>query len=260
MKRFCNVIIMAILVFLCIGMGVIHADAQNTTLSESPSGNPISIYLIYPEEGDVVYHDVSPAYLTVEGSVYAIHGIRNVSITNGEESVECDTDYGVYYNLSCNIRLYSTTNQVTVIVNDTLGNTLSEIRHINSYTGPPPPGATDIYGMILDTDGHPISNATITIESSDINGPFSVITKSRSDGSYHKWTHGSPQKITVQKNGYSSASQTIYTPFPSNKMDFTLVPSNKSVPGFDAVLCLSGISLSWIGVFLRKKSRSWRKL
>ncbi|MDD1727903.1 MAG: hypothetical protein LUQ50_02390 [Methanospirillum sp.] len=251
---------MAILVFLCIGMAVALAGAQNVTLSESSPGNPISIDLSYPEEGDVVYFDVVPAYLTVEGKIFAREGIRNITITNGVNSVECDKNYGTYYNLSCKFPLHlSMTNHTTIIVTDMLGNSASETRNFTTYGGIPPPDAVAIYGNVLDLEGNPVSNATIILESSDIHGSFTVITRSRPDGGYQKWTHGDIQKITVEKTGYSSVYGS-YIMQRSNRINFTLSPLSKSTSGFDAVLCLSGISLSLIVVFLRKKDTARRKL
>ena len=109
----------------------------------------ISINITAPEEGDVFYLDVAPAFILVQGTIDAPYGIRNVSITNGEDVVVCGSNYGIHFIISCDVPCYSNTNHVTVTAIDTLGNSASVTRNFTRFTGPPPPGTIWVTGWVV---------------------------------------------------------------------------------------------------------------
>ncbi len=121
-----SVFLMALLLAGMVMVPTVRADEKNITIN-----------ITSPEEGDFIYLDVVPAFISVQGTIDAPHGIRNVSITNGEDIVVCGSNYGIHFTILCDVPCYSNTNHITVIAFDTLGSNASSTRNFTRFTGPP---------------------------------------------------------------------------------------------------------------------------
>jgi len=64
-----------ILIALCLGAMVMVPMASAVEKN-------ITLNITSPEEDDILYNDVAPAFILVQGSIDAPRGIRNVSISN----------------------------------------------------------------------------------------------------------------------------------------------------------------------------------
>ena len=206
----------------------------------------ISINITSPEEGDVFYLDVVPAFISVQGTIDAPYGIRNVSITNGGDVVICGSNYGIHFDFSCDVPCYSNTDHITVSIVDLIGNSDSATRNFTRYTGPPPPGTIWVTGWIIDPKGQPISNASVIFERMNENNPVVVTTKTGSDGMYKtKKAFGFYQRVTVQKEGYQTFVREVRFKEYSNEFNITLTPQGKSVPGFNSEVTVSAIIIGF---------------
>jgi hypothetical protein len=202
---------------------IVRADEKNITIN-----------ITSPEEGEIIFYDVVLAYIAVQGTIDAPHGIRNVSMTNGLNDtygdVVCGSKWGPHYDISCKILI---TDHVTVIVTDNSGFVASERINFTSYARPPGPGDILVSGWVVDPKGQPISNASIIFGRLGGKMPVEVVTKSGVDGAYRmKKASGINQKITVQKEGYQTLECEVAFRDYNNKLNLTLTPEGTSVPGF----------------------------
>ena len=121
-----GILLIVILLSAIVIVPKVSADEKNITIN-----------ITSPEEGDIIYYDVVPAYIAVQGTIDASQGIRNVSITNGLNDtygvVVCGKDLGIHYDILCKILI---TNHVTIVVTDNSGFVISETRNFTSYAGP----------------------------------------------------------------------------------------------------------------------------
>jgi hypothetical protein len=225
-------------------VSIVSADEKN-----------ISINITSPEEGDMFYNDVQPAFISVQGTIDAPHGIRNMSIANGLNDkgygeVICGSNYGTHFNFSCEIFM---TDHVTVIVTDKSGFVGSERRNFTNYPGPPPPGTIWVTGWVVDIEGRPVSNASIIFETMRENNPVTAITKTDMDGMYKtKKAFGFYQRVTVRKEGYQTFVREVIFKEYGNEFNITLIPEGTSVPGFNFESAVSAILVSLILVANRR--------
>jgi hypothetical protein len=214
----------------------------------------ITINITFPEEGDTLYLDVAPAFVSVRGTIDAPHGIKNVSITNGEDLVVCGSNYGVHFALLCEVPCYSTTNHITVTVVDALGNSASATRNFTRYTGPPPPGTILVTGWVVDPKGQAVSNASIIFETIGENYYVTATTVSGTDGSYKmKKALGFNQRVTVRNEGYQTFVREVnFIPY-DNQFNITLEPQGTSVPGFNFETVVSAVIIGLFLITVRKR-------
>jgi hypothetical protein len=213
----------------------------------SAVGKNITINITSPEEEDVIFYDVVPAYIEVQGTIDAPLGIRNVSIMNGLTDtygeVVCGSNWGTHYDISCKILI---TDHITIKVTDNSGFVVSETRNFTSYAGPPPPGTIWLIGWVVDSKGQPIPNASIIFETLGENNPVTAMTKSGLDGMYKtKKAFGFYQRVTVQKEGYQTFVREVRFKEYSNEFNITLTPQGKSVPGFNSEVAVSAIIIGF---------------
>lgn len=219
----------------------------------SANEKKISINITLPEEGDVFYIDVVPAYIAVQGTIVAPQGIRNVSITNGADIIICGSNYGIHFDMLCNVPCYSDTDHIIVSVVDTVGNSASVTRNFTRYTGPPPPGTIWVTGWVVDSKDQPVSNASIIFERMRENNPVIVTTKTGSDGMYKmKKAIGFYQRVTVKKEGYQTLVREVTFKVYNNELNLTLIPQERSVPGFDFAMAISAILVCSLLVVFRR--------
>jgi len=231
-----------LLAAIMVMMPIVSADEKNITIN-----------ITAPEEGDVFYLDVVPAFILVQGTVDAPYGIRNVSITNGEDIVVCGSNYGIHFDISCDVSCYSNTDHITVSVVDLKGNSDSATRNFTRYTGPPPPGTIWVTGWILDPKGQPVSNASVIFERMHENTPVVVTTKTGSDGMYKmKKAIGFFQRVTVKKEGYQTIERELIFKVYDNELNLTLTPVGTSVPGFNFEAAMSAILVCSLFVVVRR--------
>jgi hypothetical protein len=221
----------------------VSADERNITMN-----------ITFPEEGDTLYLDVAPAFVSVRGTIDAPHGIKNVSITNGEDLVVCGSNYGVHFALLCEVPCYSTTNHITVTVVDALGNSASATRNFTRYTGPPPPGTILVTGWVVDPKGQAVSNASIIFETIGENYYVTATTVSGTDGSYKmKKALGFNQRVTVRNEGYQTFVREVnFIPY-DNQFNITLEPQGTSVPGFNFETVVSAVIIGLFLITVRKR-------
>jgi len=211
---------------------LVNADEKN-----------VRINITFPEEGDIIYYDVVPAYITVRGTVDAPLGIQNVSITNGLTdtygNVVCGNNLGIHFNISCNILI---TDHVTITVVDNSGFVFSETRNFTSYAGPPGPGTIWVTGWIIDPEGQPVPDASVIFERMRENNPVVETTKTGADGMYKmKKAIGFYQRVTVKKEGYQSLVREVTFKEYNNELNLTLMPEERPVPGFDFAVAISAV-------------------
>lgn len=244
-----------LIILIC---GVPTAGAQTGEINPTMNSGEknITIDIFSPEEGDIIFYDVVPAYLTVQGIVDAPQGIRNITIlnyrnTSNDGEVLCGNNVGTHYNFSCSILI---SNQITVVVTDNTGNRATATRNITRKMRPPGPGDIWVKGWITDPKGNPISDAIIIFERIGDNKILNVTTKSKTDGSYSmKKASGSTQKITIFKEGYQTIIQESTFRNYNNRLNFTLVPVSSSVPGFHVPVSLSAILICIIFMRIGKR-------
>lgn len=238
-----NVFLIVLLLAAMVLVPMVSADEINITIN-----------ITSPEEGDRIYYDVVPAYIAIQGTIDAPRGIKNVSITNGENDtygeVVCGSNLGTHYDISCEILI---TNHVTIIVTDNSGFVVSETRNFTSHSRPPGPGDIWVTGWVVDSKGQPIPNASIIFERTGGNKTVEVTTKSGVDGSYNmKKTFGINQKITVQKEGYQTLVREVAFRNYYNELNLSLVPKGRLVPGFNFEVAISAILIGLLLVDARR--------
>jgi len=222
---------------------IVSADEKNITIN-----------ITSPEEGDVFYVDVVPAYIEVHGTIDAPGGIQNVSITNGLTDtygeVVCGSNLGTHFDISCKILI---TDHVMIRVTDESGFVALERRNFTVYGGPPGPGTIWVTGWVIDTNGQTMPNASIIFETIGERYTITATTKTGADGSYKmKKALGYFQKITVQKEGYqTSVSEVRFKPL-YNDLNLTLTPQGRPVPGFHFGSVISAILVFSLFVVVRK--------
>jgi hypothetical protein len=239
-----GVFLIVVLLSVMVIVPIVRADEKN-----------ISINITSPEEGDVIFYDVVPAYIEVHGTIDAPGGIRNISITNGLNDsygeVVCGTYLGTHYDISCKILI---TDHVTLTVTDDSGSVASERRNFTSHARPPGPGDIWVTGWVVDREGQPISNASIIFERIEGNAPVRVTTKSGMDGTYSmKKASGINQKITVQKEGYQTLIREEAFRHYNNVLNLTLVPEGAPVPGFNFEAAISAILICSLLIIVRRR-------
>ncbi len=239
-----KILLMVLVLAVMAIVPIVSADEKNITIN-----------ITSPEEGDIIFYDVVPAYLEVQGTIDTPQGIRNVSITNGLTDnygeVVCGSNLGTHYNISCKILI---TNHVTITVTDNSGFVVSKTRNFSSYAGPPPPGTIFVYGKVVDIAGNPVSGAVLTFETETRdNRLVSVNTTTDRNGTYSmKKANGFHQKITVRKTGYQTLVQQVtFEPY-GHDVDFVLSPQKPSVSGFNFEGSISAILVCFIIIVLRR--------
>lgn len=238
-----GVFLIVLLLAAIVMVPMVSADEKNITIN-----------ITSPEEGDVFYNDVQPAFISVQGTIDAPQGIRNVSIANGlnEKSygeVICGSNYGTYFDFSCEIFM---TDHVTVIVTDKSGFVGSERRNFTNYGGPPPPGTIWVTGWVVDKEVRPVPNASIIFEGLGENMPIVETMKTGMDGMYKtKKAFGFYQRVTVRQEGYQTFVREVRFKEYGNEFNITLIPEGPSVPGFNFESAVSAILVSLLLLVVR---------
>ena len=237
-----EIFLVVLLLTAMIMVPTVSADEKNITIN-----------ITAPEEGDVFYLDVVPAFISVQGMVDAPNGIRNVSITNGEDVVVCGSNYGIHFDISCDVPCYSNTDHITVSVLDFRGNSDSARRNFTRYTGPPPPGTIRVTGWVVDKGGQPVPNATIIFDRCGKISQVARTTTSGTDGSYKmKKTWGIHQRVSVQKDGYQTLVREMTFKIYDNELNLTLTPVGTSVPGFNFDVAISAVLICSLLVVVKR--------
>jgi hypothetical protein len=205
------------------------------------SNKDIIFNITSPLEDDVIYYDVVPAYLSVEGKIYGSDDIRNVTVTYGTESVECGKKQGSYIDVSCKFLFHDNVKRITVNAVDNHGSVISETRNFTSHAGLLPPGMVFVFGKVIDTNGNPVRDALLIFESET---NHTVNTTTDTNGKYStKKVYGLHQKITVKKPGYQTlVRDETFESYPyANVKNFTLSLQKNSVPGFSFTITFFAI-------------------
>jgi hypothetical protein len=240
-----GVFLIVLLLAAMVMVPMVSADEKNITIN-----------ITSPEEGDIIFYDVVPAYIAVQGTIDAPQGIRNVSITNGLNDsygeVVCGSNLGTHYDISCKILI---TDHVTITVTDESGFVASERRKFTSYAGPPPPGTIWVTGWVVDKEGRPVPNASIIFEGLGENTPIVETMKTGMDGMYKtKKAFGFYQRVTVRQEGYQTFVREVRFKEYGNEFNITLTPQGTSVPGFNFEVAISAILVSLFLVIISKSS------
>ena len=240
-----DIIILLVLVLAALVIvPMVSADEKNITIN-----------ITSPEEGDIIFYDVVPAYLKVQGTIDTPQGIQNVSMTNGMNAsgyneVICGRNLGTHYEISCQILI---TDHVTVKVIDNSGFVVSKTRNSTSYARPPGPGDFWVSGWVVDPKGQTVPYVSIIFERIGENKQVEVTTMSGADGSYKmKKASGINQKITVQKEGYHTLVREVAFKEYNNELNLTLIPQERSVSGFDFAMAISAILVCSLLVVVRR--------
>jgi hypothetical protein len=183
----------------------------------------IILNITSPEQDDVIFFDVFPAYLLVQGRIYGA-GIRNVTVNFDTETMACGIISETFVDVSCKFSIHTGPDHITITIADDQGNTISDTRNITLISNPPAPGSVWISGYIFDANGTPLKDARLHFETTEPGLLSSVNTTSDINGRYSmKKTYGTQQKITIQKAGYQTLVREVKFQPHTNTINFTLV-------------------------------------
>jgi len=201
-----------------------------------------------PSEGETIWLDVVPPHAAVIGEVKASCPVKSVYAKTTDGGV---TACGNTTSFACEVPVLPGNNRIIVTATDAQGNTAMEVRNFTVEISLLPPTAGNIYGTVTDSDGRPLSNATVTAESSLTldNTPLSVSAISDDHGIYRLVNvQGRQQIVYVRKEGYISVDRAIVLEDRTTEENFTLKSRISPVPGFEfpigtmAVIAAIGIS------------------
>lgn len=244
--------------FFIIGILLITSAAGSGFSGEvssfSSSGNTSTLILQSPKEGETLWLDVVPPHAAITGSVNASNPIKEIHVGTAWGVTPC----GNTTLFACEVPVVQGKNSIAVTAVDITGNAATELRNFTVEIGLPPPGTIEISGTISDSNGKPVSNATVTAESglTRDNVPLSVSTQSDERGMYTVMNaQGYRQTLRVSKEGYAPVEREIVFENTTNIVDFTLHRRDLPVPGFDGamgtVALIAGMAV--IGIFSRQK-------
>jgi hypothetical protein len=196
----------------------------------SADNHKILIVVSSPEEDDVFYHDVSPAYLSVEGFIHSSNTIQKVIVKYGNESKQCGKNLGYpYTNISCSFLFNDNNDKILLTAVDDKGTIVSETRNFTSHGGIPPPDKIYVYGNITDATGRPIGGAFLAFKKTENNSSFQVNTTTDNNGKYSmKKAFGFQYTITIEKEGYQTLVKDVTFKPRVNFVDFTLSSQQSS--------------------------------
>ncbi len=228
-----------------------------------PTTKPVSgftailttLVLQSPREGETIWLDVVPPHAAIIGEVKAPYPVTSVYAETTDGGV---TACGNTTLFTCEVPVIPGKNSIAVTAVDIKGNAVTELRNFTVEIGLPPPGTIEISGTITDSQGRPVSNATVTSESSLArdNVPLSVSTQSDERGMYTIMNaQGYKQTLRVSKEEYAPVEREIVFENTTNTVDFTLQHRVFPVPGFDVAIGTVAVIAGMVvmGIF------SWKK-
>ena len=219
----------------------------------------VMIEITDPFEEEIIYNDVVPAYLTVEGKIISSRPIRNVTVTYGDEKQDCIRKNEGNDEIYCSFFIRHQNDNITVNAIDDIGFTTTLVRHFTTIGGMYPPNNPWISGYVTDENGTPLTGAQLSFENVSRGRHFLANTTTYSHGEYHmQRTVGFHQKITVSKGGYQMLVLEKTFESTSETQNFVLVPektsdSNRTAQNFPTgpgKTPASGFDLSFYAIFI----------
>ncbi len=107
-----------------------------------PASENISITITHPSERDDLWvgDQRYPRYtIMVSGTIMSLHGIRNVTISEGDETKTCEANEITGDTFACRFTVPDNAHSVTVTATDTMGNTAGKTQKFSFRWGLPPP-------------------------------------------------------------------------------------------------------------------------
>jgi hypothetical protein len=215
-----------IVFFLFLILSVPGASGLADTVTQ---GNKEVIFNITsPEQDDMIYFDVVPGYLYVNGQILGSN-IQNVTVTYGNETKTCSSSFGSNVFISCQFLADTDLHNITITVTDSQNSTIADTRNFTMMGSLFGPGTIWVSGYVTDKNG-PLKDALLTFENTE--NSWLANTTTDMNGRYSmKKTYGFHQKITVAKAGYRTLSQEIIFEPLTNEQNFTLTREGQySVP------------------------------
>jgi len=216
-----------IVFFLFLILSVPGASGLADTVTQ---GNKEVIFNITsPEQDDMIYVDVVPGYLYVNGQILGSN-IQNVTVTYGNETITCSSSFGSNVFISCQFLADTDLHNITITVTDSQNSTIADTRNFTMMGSLFGPGTIWVSGYVTDKNGNTLKDALLTFENTE--NSWLANTTTDMNGRYSmKKTYGFHQKITVAKAGYRTLSQEIIFEPLTNEQNFTLTREGQySVP------------------------------
>ena len=241
------------LLFLVILL-LLFASHPVSAFSSPGEDHPISIVIISPANGSKFHSDVVPHQVRVLANISSIYKITRVTLDSGWETVETEEPFS---EIDEEIRIDSSGERSIVVTAwDEKGNSVSETTEFTIIIGPPVSPRYSmqftVYGQVTDSNGEPVNNCQVQINSSfykyldvymgssnvtDINGNYLI-----------KNVYGPELMISAKKEGYQEYKS--MESFESTDVEFNIVmvPEKKelSLPYFIIILSTG------LAIFLRK--------
>ncbi|KLK88080.1 hypothetical protein SZ63_03150 [Methanoculleus sediminis] len=227
-------------VLVLFSAAIAPATAGDTTVETSTF---LSVTL--PKQYETVWSDLVPPRVEVAGRAGASNGIREIVVESSAGRVSC----GNATEFACTVPVAEGNETITVTLIDNLGKTSEAVLHVYVNVDVPPPPWIYVIGTVRDTDGRPVSGATVTVKSGLplAWGPHRVTTGTAGDGGYLiENAFGYAQNISVEKEGYLPLHRDVSFENITNRLDLELEPEPpqaRTAPGFSAgmgILALAG--------------------
>ncbi|ADN36301.1 conserved hypothetical protein [Methanolacinia petrolearia DSM 11571] len=223
------------LLFLVILL-LIFANHPVSAFSSPSEDHPISIIITSPANGSKFHSDVVPHQVRVLANISSTYKITRVTLDSGWETVEVEEPFS---EIDEEIRIDSSGERSIVVTAwDEKGNSGSETTEFTIIIGPPvnPRYSMQftVYGQVTDSNGEPVDNCQVQINSSfykyldvymgssnvtDINGNYLI-----------EDVYGPELMITAEKEGYQEYKS--MESFESTDVEFNIImtPEEKESP------------------------------
>lgn len=198
--------------------------------------HPISIVITSPGNDTKFHSDVVPHHVRVLANISSIYNITRVTLDSGWETVEAEEPFN---EIDEDIRVESSGERsIVVTAYDEKGNSVSETTTFTIIIGPPigPRYSIQftIHGRVTDSNGEPVSNCQVRMNSSfykyldvymgssnvtDINGCYLIEN-----------IFGPEIMITADKEGYQRYESTESFENADVEFNIVMVPEKKELP------------------------------
>jgi hypothetical protein len=237
-------------VVLCLVLSIPGAWGLADTVTRE--NKEVIFNITSPEQDDVIYFDVYPGYLYVNGQILGSN-IQNVTVTYGNETKTCSNSFGSIVFISCQFLADTNLHSIVITVTDSQNSTIADTRNFTMIASLFGPGTIWVSGYVTDKNGNPLKDALLSFENTE--NSWLANTTTDMNGRYSmKKTDGFHQKITATKAGYQTLTQEVTFEPLTNEQNFTLTREGQNSLSLNFSTLLIAVCIG-IGVFaLRPKN------